>query len=176
MRATQLLHSLGQSLWLDNLTAELSERGTLKQTRRCHVCTNPRSDEWCRWMGVSGSVAAVGSRDSNHAGCRQSAACPSGPAQSADQDPGNTSVASFFVSRWDAAVMDKVSKNLRGRLGIAVAKRICKHIACCSVRRAGNVCTTQVRGPSVSCGRAREQKIHMLATFNTSKHWPRPSP
>src|SRR5437667_9564535 len=36
------------------------------------------------------------------------------------------SVASFFVSRWDAAVMDKVSGNLRGRLGIAVARRIYK--------------------------------------------------
>jgi len=31
MRATQLLHTLGQSLWPDNLTAELLERGTLKQ-------------------------------------------------------------------------------------------------------------------------------------------------
>jgi len=36
------------------------------------------------------------------------------------------SVASFFVSRWDAAVMDKVSGNLRGRLGIAVARRMYK--------------------------------------------------
>src|SRR5439155_22647665 len=40
--------------------------------------------------------------------------------------PDVASVASFFVSRWDAAVMDKVAGNLRGRLGIAVARRIYK--------------------------------------------------
>jgi transaldolase len=34
-----------------------------------------------------------------------------------------SSVASIFVSRWDAAVMDKVPDDLRGQLGIAVAKR-----------------------------------------------------
>ena len=33
------------------------------------------------------------------------------------------SVASLFVSRWDAAVGDRVPPALRGRLGIAVAKR-----------------------------------------------------
>jgi transaldolase len=31
MKATQLLHELGQSLWLDNITRELLERGTLKR-------------------------------------------------------------------------------------------------------------------------------------------------
>jgi transaldolase len=36
------------------------------------------------------------------------------------------SVASVFVSRWDAAVMDKVPHALRGRLGIAIAKRTYK--------------------------------------------------
>src|SRR5215467_13133836 len=30
MKATQLLHNLGQSLWLDNLTRDLLESGTLK--------------------------------------------------------------------------------------------------------------------------------------------------
>ncbi len=30
MRATQLLHNLGQSLWLDNITRELLDGGTLK--------------------------------------------------------------------------------------------------------------------------------------------------
>ena len=33
------------------------------------------------------------------------------------------SVASLFVSRWDAAVADKVPRELRNRLGIAIAKR-----------------------------------------------------
>jgi transaldolase len=39
-------------------------------------------------------------------------------------DPKVQSVASIFVSRWDAAVQDKVPAPLRNRLGIAVAKRI----------------------------------------------------
>jgi transaldolase len=38
-------------------------------------------------------------------------------------NPDVGSVASVFVSRWDAAVMDKVPDVLRGRLGIAIAER-----------------------------------------------------
>lgn len=34
-----------------------------------------------------------------------------------------SSVASVFISRWDAAVVDKVPESLRNRLGIAIAKR-----------------------------------------------------
>jgi len=33
------------------------------------------------------------------------------------------SVASIFVSRWDAAVVGKVPENLRGKLGVAIAQR-----------------------------------------------------
>ena len=36
------------------------------------------------------------------------------------------SVASLFISRWDAAVMGKVPDSLRGQLGIAIAKRTYK--------------------------------------------------
>ncbi len=36
------------------------------------------------------------------------------------------SVASLFVSRWDAAVMGKVPDSLRDQLGIAIAKRTYK--------------------------------------------------
>ena len=39
-------------------------------------------------------------------------------------DPKIQSVASIFVSRWDAAVQDKVAAPLHNRLGIAVARRI----------------------------------------------------
>ncbi len=39
---------------------------------------------------------------------------------------GGGSVASIFVSRWDAAVMGKVPEALRGQLGIAIAKRTYK--------------------------------------------------
>ena len=31
MRATELLHNLGQSLWLDNITRDLLDGGTLKR-------------------------------------------------------------------------------------------------------------------------------------------------
>jgi transaldolase len=41
-------------------------------------------------------------------------------------DPDVDSVASVFISRWDAAVMDRVPEALRDRLGIAIAGRIYK--------------------------------------------------
>jgi len=41
----------------------------------------------------------------------------------ASLDPSVPSVASLFISRWDKAVIDRVPEELRGRLGIAVAKR-----------------------------------------------------
>ncbi len=41
-------------------------------------------------------------------------------------DPKVRSVASMFISRWDKAVMGKVPKDLRDRLGIAIAKRAYK--------------------------------------------------
>ena len=31
MKATQSLHNLGQSIWLDNITRELLDKGTLKR-------------------------------------------------------------------------------------------------------------------------------------------------
>jgi transaldolase len=40
--------------------------------------------------------------------------------------PGVGSVASVFISRWDAAVVGKVPDTLRNQLGIAIAKRIYK--------------------------------------------------
>jgi len=30
MKATQLLHNLGQNIWLDNITRDLLNKGTLK--------------------------------------------------------------------------------------------------------------------------------------------------
>jgi transaldolase len=41
-------------------------------------------------------------------------------------NPNVGSVASVFISRWDAAVMDKVPEALRDRLGIAIARRTYK--------------------------------------------------
>ena len=42
----------------------------------------------------------------------------------AGMNPNVPSVASVFISRWDAAVMDNVPDMLRNRLGIAIAQRI----------------------------------------------------
>jgi len=44
----------------------------------------------------------------------------------AGRDARIASVASLFVSRWDAAVKDKVAAELRNRLGIAISKRTYK--------------------------------------------------
>jgi transaldolase len=44
----------------------------------------------------------------------------------AGRDPRVASVASLFVSRWDAAVHDTVSARLRNRLGIAIGKGVYK--------------------------------------------------
>src|SRR6266550_7318677 len=44
----------------------------------------------------------------------------------AELNPNVGSVASVFVSRWDAAVMETVPHELRGKLGIAIAKRTYK--------------------------------------------------
>ena len=41
-------------------------------------------------------------------------------------DPNVSSVASLFVSRWDVAAQDRVPRQLRNRLGIAIAKRTYK--------------------------------------------------
>ena len=41
------------------------------------------------------------------------------------------SVASVFISRWDAAVMGKVPEALRNQLGIAMAQRTYKAYPCC---------------------------------------------
>jgi transaldolase len=41
-------------------------------------------------------------------------------------NPNVAFVASLFISRWDVAVMNKVSESLRDRLGIAIAKRTYK--------------------------------------------------
>ena len=41
-------------------------------------------------------------------------------------DPKIASVASIFISRWDAAIKDKVPSELRNKLGISIAKRTYK--------------------------------------------------
>ena len=48
------------------------------------------------------------------------------------------SVASMFISRWDAAVTGTVPENLGNQLGIAIAKRTYKAYRACSTRRSAS--------------------------------------
>ena len=59
MKATKLLHNLGQSLWLDNITRDLLDSGTLKRyieelsvtvpARGRSVCYGPARGSRIRW-------------------------------------------------------------------------------------------------------------------------------
>ena len=85
--------------------------------------------------------------------------------------PGVGSVASVFVSRWDAAVAGKVPAALRNQLGIAIAKR---------TYRAARTLLTSPRWqriynagarPSGSYGPALEPRTRRLPTSSTSRPW-----
>src|SRR5215471_1103695 len=180
MKATQLLHNLGQSLWLDNITRDLLKSGTLKRyidelsvtgltsnpTIFDHAIKNSRSYDaaiatnlvegvsgeslffelaledltkaadlfrptFDRTNGVDGWVSLEVSPLLAHDTASTLAAAEAflrGIERRIDAglqaDIG--SVASVFVSRWDAAVADKVPAALKNRLGIAIAKRTYK--------------------------------------------------
>ena len=230
MKATQQLHDLGQSLWLDNITRELLDRGTLgryiaelsvtgltsnptifehaiaKQRRLRRRDPQPSTRAGSAESSSSSSsrsrtsrarpicsARSTSARTASTAGSRSR--CPrcsrttpsgtiaeakrlferAGAAEPVHQDPGDArrvvpaieeaifagvpvnvtllfsrehylaaaeafvrgierridaglrpdvaSVASLFVSRWDAAVAREVAPALRNRLGIAIAKR-----------------------------------------------------
>ena len=70
-------------------------------------------------------------------------------------DPKVGSVASIFVSRWDAAVNDKVPGQLRNRLGIAIAKR---------TYRAYRELLTSPRWRKLAGGGARPQRLLWAST------------
>ena len=72
------------------------------------------------------------------------------------------SVASVFVSRWDAAVASKVPENLRNRLGVAMAKRIYAGArSLLSSPRWHRIYNLGAR-PNVCCGPALERRIPRL--------------
>jgi transaldolase len=70
-------------------------------------------------------------------------------------DPKVQSVASIFVSRWDAAVQDKVAAPLRNRLGIAVAQR---------TYRAYRELLDSARWRSLAAAGARPQRVLWAST------------
>jgi transaldolase len=82
------------------------------------------------------------------------------------------SVASVFISRWDAAVKDRVPEALRNQLGIAIAKRTYKAYRGCSTLRAGSASSTRARGPSACCGPARARRIPPRRTSSRSRRSP----
>ena len=89
-------------------------------------------------------------------------------------NPNVGSVASVFVSRWDAAVKDTAPASLRNRLGIAIAMRTYKAARDLLTSPQWQRVTTPEPGLSDSCGRARAQKIPRPPTFCTSERWRRP--
>jgi transaldolase len=70
-------------------------------------------------------------------------------------DPGISSVASIFVSRWDRAVSDKVPVELRNRLGVAIGLRIYR--AHCELLRTP-------RWRSLAAAGARKQRMLWAST------------
>ena len=92
-------------------------------------------------------------------------------------NPNVGSVASVFVSRWDAAVAGKAPEALRNRLGIAVAMRT--YQAYRSLLELGALAaslTTPAPGRRGCFGPAPEPRTPRHRTFCTSRLWPLRSP
>ena len=180
MKATQMLHDLGQSLWLDNITRDLLDGGTLKRyidelsvtgltsnpTIFDHAIKNSTAYDaairrkvgegkageplffelaledltraadlfrptWDKTNGVDGWVSLEVSPLLAYDTASTLAAAEAfmrgiERRMAAGLRPDVGSVASVFISRWDAAVANKVPAALRNQLGIAIAKRTYK--------------------------------------------------
>ena len=151
LQATQRLHDLGQSLWLDNITRDLLDSGTLERYIDELSVTGLTSNltaaqelfaragrpnlfikipgttaglpaiEEAIVAGVPVNVTLLFSRGHYVAAAE---AFLRGIERRIDAglNPAVGSVASLFVSHWDAAVMGKVPAALHNRLGIAMAQ------------------------------------------------------
>ena len=91
-------------------------------------------------------------------------------------NPNVGSVASVFVSRWDAAVANKVPAPLTTSSASRSRNEHTRQPASCSARHARGVFTTRVGGHSACYGRAREPRIQRRPTSCTSRRWPRRLP
>ena len=114
MNATQKLHDQGQSLWLDNIARALLTSGTLSRYIGEFAVTGLTSNPTI----FDQTIKSADSYDEAMRGIERRIA--------AGLDPKVASVASIFVSRWDAAAKDTVSDEFRNRLGIAIAMRTYK--------------------------------------------------
>ena len=83
--------------------------------------------------------------------------------------PDVPSVASVFMSRWDAAVFDHVPERLRGRLALAVGLKTYQAYRDLMILSAGSGSPTTARGRSGSCGRAPVPRTLTRQTRCTSR-------
>src|SRR6266478_3987113 len=174
MKATMTLHDQGQSLWLDNITRDLLNTGTLQRyidelsvtgltsnpTIFDHAIKNSTAYDTASTIAAAKALHArawrpnllikiPGTKEglpaieeaifsgvpvnvtllfSDQQYLAAAGAFLRGIERrvAAGLNPEVGSVASVFVSRWDAAVKDKVPEALRNQLGIAIAKRTYK--------------------------------------------------
>src|SRR5438067_1494889 len=122
MKATQQLHNLGQSLWLDNITRDLLNNGTLERYIAELAITGLTSNPTIFDHAIPINVTLLFSPEQYRAAAE---AYIRGIERRIDAglNPKVGSVASVFVSRWDTAVAGKVPPELANRLGIAIARR-----------------------------------------------------
>src|SRR2546421_540624 len=134
MKATQQLHELGQSLWLDNITRGLLISGTLRRyieefsitgltsnpTIFDHAIKNTGTKEGAPaieesiFAGVPINVTLLFSRE-QYVAAAEAYLRGIERRMAAGLNPGVGSVASMFISRWDVAVMDKAPEALRNQ-------------------------------------------------------------
>ena len=73
-------------------------------------------------------------------------------------NPDVASVASLFISRWDAAVADEAPDELRNKLGIAVGKQYLRRLPrAARLRSCAAARETRARGPAAALGEHRDQ-------------------
>ncbi len=93
-------------------------------------------------------------------------------------NPNVTSVASLFVSRWDAAVATGVPDALRNQLGMAIAGRTLQSRTRRPPRLAALAAARSMRAPARSgspAGPAPAPRTPRRPTRSTSRRWPRRS-
>src|SRR5438309_768741 len=120
MKATRILHDLGQSLWLDNITRNLLRTGVLRRYIDEFSVTGLTSNP------TIFDHAIKNSSDYDDAIKSKLAEGKSGEKLFFELALEDLTQAADFISGWDVAVTGKVPQALNDRLGIAVAKRTYK--------------------------------------------------
>lgn len=87
-------------------------------------------------------------------------------------NPNIGSVASVFVSRWDAAIANEVPRNCAISSVLQSRNEPTRQPASCSARPARDAFTTREGGHSACYGQAREPRIRQRLTSYTSRRWP----